>query len=461
MTCLLAIVALLAQATAPAPEPAVPETLAGDWNGAITLPGDQELAFGVTIRPDGTGTLDIPSQGIDDLPLSRVEARGKSLTFVVDGIPGAPTWGGTLRDDGRIAGTFRQGPGVLAFEMSRGAIAVNRPQEPTGKLPYEAIDVTFPGGAQGVTLAGTLTVPAGEGPFPAAVLITGSGPQDRDESIAGHRPFLVLADRLTRAGIAVLRYDDRGVAASTGDFAAATLEDFAADAAAAAAFLRNRPESAAVGLIGHSEGGYVAPMVASEDAGIAFVVTLAGPGVRGIEVVTRQNVDLVRQAGMTEDQALRIGEAAREAFAAAVDGAAREELEPLMARLVRRQTGLPDADELPERLGPMVEAATDAAMQPWFRGFLAHDPAPSLRATDVPVLALLGEKDLQVAADQNLPALVEALAAHEDATVEVVPDVNHLFQPAETGMIDEYARIETTFDEATMARIAAWIKERS
>ncbi|MEM1013115.1 MAG: alpha/beta hydrolase [Planctomycetota bacterium] len=349
---------------------------------------------------------------------------------------------------------------TILLLLTQAALSSARPQEPTGELPYEAFDVMIESTAEGVTLAGTVTIPPGEGPFPAAVLITGSGPQNRDEEIAGHKPFLVLADRLTRAGIVVLRYDDRGFGQSTGDFASATTRDFADDAAAAADWLRKHDKTSVVGLIGHSEGGYVAPMIAAEDDGIAFVITLAGPALTGLDVLARQNVDLFLAAGATQDQANAVGKAAREAFQAAVDEAPRDELTELVAALVRRQVGLPDGTAIPPQLQPAIAATVEQATQPWLLGFLQHDPADDIRQTRVPFLALLGEKDLQVSAEQSQPVLEELLSRNDDATIVVVPSVNHLFQPATTGLPNEYGRIDVTFDEATMTQIADWISER-
>ena len=462
---LIAVVALAWQAT----QPAVPERFAGDWRGHVQLPNGSRLAFGVTVNADATGMLDIPAQRATGIELTRVESDGESLTFAVDTLPGEPTWTGQLREDGRLVGKLKQGGADVAFFLERGTLTAGvttqpaRPQEPRGELPYDARDVTFPGGAEGVTLAGTLTLPRGGGPHPAAVLVSGSGPQDRDSTLFGHKPFLVLADRLTRAGVAVLRYDDRGVGQSTGTFNAATTDELAGDARAAVDFLARQPgvDPARIGIIGHSEGGLIGPMVAAKTDAVAFVVLLAGPGVGGVDLLERQQRDLLVAAGAKPAFADRSAAAGRALNEGVLSGADRPELELLAANLLRSQVGLPPLEAVPDAMRPTVAAVLTQVDNPWYRGFLAHDPADDLRATKVPVLALLGERDLQVSADQNAPALRAALADNPDATVEVVPGLNHLFQPATTGLPGEYATSDVTFDEATLKRIAGWIESRS
>jgi hypothetical protein len=299
-----------------------------------------------------------------------------------------------------------------------------------------------------VRLAGTLTLPEGKGPFAAVVLIAGSGANGRDEKVFGHAPFLVLADHLTRHGVAVLRFDKRGVGQSTGDFAAATTADFAADAEAGAAYLRSRPEidRRRIGLIGHSEGGVIAPMVAERDPAIAFLVLMAGPGVRGDRIIMAQTRAIAAASG-APPAALEAGEARQRRFLdvlmAAKDQAAAETA--VRGMLEGR---MPDA---------AVEAQVKVAASPWYRSYIAYDPAPALRRLRIPVLALIGSKDLQVPPDQNLPALRAALAGDPRAEVAELPGLNHLFQPATTGSPAEYGQIEQTLSLIALDRISSWI----
>lgn len=322
-----------------------------------------------------------------------------------------------------------------------------RPQEPKER-PYEVAEVSFRGGADGVTLTGELTMPAEGGPFPAIVMITGSGPQDRNEELVGHKPFLVLSDYLTGRGYAVLRYDDRGVGQSTGDFSTATTTaDFAADAAAALAWLRARPgiDPTRAGYAGHSEGGYVAPLAVPIEHP-DFMILLAGPSQILSEVMMLQVEEIGRASGLTG--AALVDEVNNTAGFMEIlrnsktPDEARDRIEPYM-----RNLRAPEAKVL-ENL--------DLWATPWGLWIVDFDPRPALAAYDRPVLALYGAKDLQVSAVANAPDMMSSFA-HGGSEVLVLPRLNHLFQPAETGSPDEYWQIETTFDEGAMNAIADWL----
>lgn len=446
-------------ATAPATKPVEEDWPAGSWSGSIVAPG-QALQFGVTFArsQDGawTGTLDIPLQGVRGARLTSVSVEGDRLTFNMEPFPGNPTWVGTRQGD-LVTGNLRQGNATMPFEMGRGTVAgVKRPQEPRPPFPYESIDVTFSSKAEGVKLAGTLTVPRGEGPFPAVVLVSGSGPQDRNEELLGHKPFLILSDRLTRAGVAVLRYDDRGVGKSTGDFARATSPDFANDAEGAVTFLRQQPKVRPdlVGIAGHSEGGLIAPMVAARSGEVAFIVLLAGPGVPGSEVLLRQ----VREGAMAEGAPQAVIEAMAEGMKHIVEAIrSNADLEAFRApaeRILRAQLGLAPEAAVP---AAAVQAMRAQLNTDWFRFFLDYDPAEALAKVNVPVLVLQGELDRQVNAEVNVAAIRNALQHNQQVRVEVLPGLNHLFQPAKTGGGSEYAQIETTMDERVPALVAEWI----
>jgi pimeloyl-ACP methyl ester carboxylesterase len=429
----------------------------GEWHGVIQA-GGVELRVGVTItkKPDGSlaGLMASVDQGGSKIPLADVQSAQDRFSFAAPAVGGRyeGTW-----DEKRSAwdGRWTQGQS-FSLVLARGPVPMGaRPQVPARPYPYREEEVTFDS-APGVTLAGTLTVPPGEGPFPAAVLLTGSGPQDRDESLLGHKPFLVLADHLTRHGVAVLRYDDRGFGKSTGKFPAATSADFTADAAAALAFLRGRKEIATgrVGLIGHSEGGMIAPMVAAKDQGVAFVVLLAGPGAPSRDLMAAQRAAVGRAIGAPPEAIAR-----REAVMGRIETLLAEtaDWEAAKVEVVRilgeaaAEGGVP-ADQ-------MVGAA-QFMLTPWYRDFIAHDPRPNLRALKMPVLALNGANDLQVVASQNLPLIREALKDNPDATVVELPGLNHLFQTSETGSPQAYGRIEETFAPAALETISAWIVAR-
>jgi pimeloyl-ACP methyl ester carboxylesterase len=323
-----------------------------------------------------------------------------------------------------------------------------RSQTPKPPFPYQSEDVTLDAPA-GAHLAGTLTVPPGHGPFPAILLINGSGPNDRDETVQGHKPFLVLADALTRRGLVVLRLDKRGVGASTGGSRDLTTADYAADARTALAWLRHRPEvdPTRVGLLGHSEGAEIAPMLVADDRKIAFVVLLAAPAVPGDQLLLAQNRALLASQGGTAAQLENAARVNREIYdIAKSDLPADQAREQVVSRLT--QAGAPDN---------IASALADQGLSPWARWFLRHDPRPALGQIHCPVLALDGSKDVQVVAAQNLPEIRKALAGNPDATVTELPGLNHLFQTAQTGSPKEYATIDETFAPSALALIVDWV----
>ncbi len=445
------------------------EDFTGHWEGAIQLPGmDPGLTVMVDLKQDDgvwSGTIDIPMQSAMGLALERITAAGDSVRFSITGIPGDPTFAGRL-DDGDIVGDFTQGGQTFPFKLGREAVVgIKRPQEPELPLPYRSEEVTIPNGD--FRLAGTLTMPESGGPFAAVVLITGSGPEDRDETVFSHRPFLVLSDHLTRAGIAVLRYDDRGVGKSTGNFATATTRDFAKDALAAVSFLRTRSTIAGnrIGLLGHSEGGLIAPLAATQSKNVAFVVMLAGPGVPGSEILPAQTGKIVLASGGSQekaDQQVAIMKRIVKLVATETDSA---RLHDGAMALAHEQVALM-SDEERKQLGDdpdaMLERQISALMTPWFRFFLSYDPRPTLAKVRVPVLALNGSLDTQVPPEQNLPEIVKALnkGGNRDATVLVMPGLNHLFQKATTGAPNEYFGIEETMNPDALNAISEWIGKR-
>jgi pimeloyl-ACP methyl ester carboxylesterase len=457
--------ALAAAALAAAhPAAAQQSPLVGGWGGALEV---QALRLRLTLTvADSGGALHARFVSVDQegsaFPAT-VTLRGDSAIFDA-GMIGA-RYTAVLVGRDTLRGEWTQGPGTLPLTMVRGADAgmvLRRPQLPRPPFPYREEQVAVQS-VPGVRLAGTLTLPPGAGPHPAVLLVTGSGPQDRDETLLGHKPFLVLADYLTRRGIAVLRLDDRGTGASTGTFATSTSDDFAQDAAAAVRWLRARPEVAddRVGIVGHSEGGLIAPLVASRTPEVAFVVLLAGPGTTGAEVLVAQGALISRAGGDPEREIERTSALQRELFAAIAATADSAVLHAQLREIARRfQASLtPEERARPDASDATFAAAINTLISPWYRWFLRYDPAPALRATRVPVLALNGALDMQVPADENLAAIQRALRAggNRDATVEKLPGLNHLFQTARTGAPSEYAEIEETFSPAALQRIGDWI----
>ena len=434
--------------------------LTGSWLGTLaTGAGELRIVFNLEREGEGyTATMDSPDQGATGIATSGVEIDEDSIRIEVSVAAGE--FVGRIEADGtRIRGEWRQGGLNLPLELERGEVEPpSRPQHPEPPFPYRSEDVRYPNTEVGIELAGTLTIPEGSGPFPAVVLISGSGPQDRDERIFDHRPFLVLADHLTNRGVAVLRFDDRGVGESEGTFGTATSEDFASDVKAALSYLRSRPEIRpdGMGLMGHSEGGLIAPMVAAEGDEVAFLVMLAGPGVTGEEILYLQSELLLSAADSVPTETIAANRRLQEALFGIVKEHSVSEALPLLEAALR--------DQLPPgvtgaAVDPFVRGQVAQVNSPWFRFFLTYDPAPALRRVSVPVLALNGSLDLQVPPDQNLPAIRSALeeGGNADITTIELEGLNHLFQPATTGAVSEYVEIETTFDPGALDRISEWV----
>jgi uncharacterized protein len=436
-----------------------PSDIDGDWKGTLEAGGAKlRLLFHIKNTKDGlTATLDSLDQGAMGIPVSSVTRDGATLKILLKAIDGR--FEGKISADLKaIDGTWTQRGNSLPLVLTLGkgkdaAMAPpKRPQNPVRPLPYREEEVTYENKVQGDTLAGTLTIPPGAGPFTAVLLITGSGPQDRDETLLGHKPFLVLSDWLTRKGIEVLRVDDRGVGKSTGVFGTATTADFATDVEAGVAFLKTRPEVNAkkIGLIGHSEGGIIAPMVAARNADVGFIVMMAGSGVPGDQILVEQRKLIAEAGGVSKEQAEKDAVEERGVLALVV----KEKDSPELEKDLKTKLGT-DGNEA--EMGAQVKTLTS----PWFRYFLAYDPGPELRKVKCPVLVLSGEKDLQVPPAQNLPVIRKDLEDGGNTNFEVVelPGLNHLFQTATTGSPNEYARIEETMSPVALEKISGWILE--
>lgn len=438
--------------------------ITGHWEGQIEIPG-QPIAVKVDLTIDDSGwggTIDIPAQGAKGLPLTDIhvveEDEDVRVKFSIRGVPGNPTFDGKLQD-GTIRGPFSQSGATFDFRLSRDIVVKDpkRPQEPKPPFPYKIEEVAFQNGT--VNLAGTLTLPQGDGPFPAVLLISGSGLQDRDETLVGHKPFWVLADHLSRAGIAVLRVDDPGIGKSTPHPKPPTTADFATDVEAGVAFLKRDKRVSGIGLIGHSEGGLIAAIVASRSNDVGFVVLMAGPGVPGAELLRKQNERIFDAAGIAGERKQNLLVLLDRLFTILTsEDMVEDERRQAVEKIVRKQleiNGVPPA----EQNEAQIRALAEQALTPWMRYFLTFDPQPALEKIRVPVLALNGELDVQVDAEQNLTAIAAALekGGNQDVTVHRLPEHNHLFQRARTGLMNEYGAIEETLSPKVLDLIRDWI----
>ena len=432
----------------------------GTWQGALETPG-LRLRLQLHITHDDkkqlVAALDSLDQGVNGMPASKVSQKESTVDFEIPGVGGA--YEGTLNTaKDFITGTWTQSevPQKLNFIRQDQPLELSRPQNPTKPYPYVEEDITFPNDKANIMLAGTLTTPRTAGPFPTILLLAGSGPHDRDETLAGHKPFLVLADALTRGGYAVLRYDKRGIASSTGDYATATTEDFASDAEAAIMYLKTRHDlnMKKFAVIGHSEGGIIAPMLAVRNPQqISSLVLLAAPALKGEDTLLLQSKLIAQAGGLSDTQITSSLAFDRKAYSLV-----REEHDP--ATLEKKLNDLVHISGLAASLPPpALQSQIRLISSPWFRFFLDYDPAAALKKVTCPVLALDGDKDLQVPSAENLPLIQSALEAGENKSFEVMemPGLNHLFQRSETGSPSEYGVIQETFSPEALNKITAWL----
>lgn len=413
----------------------------GDWSATLDF---GSIRLRLILHLDGAPSLDLLDQDAFGLPLRRVTRDGRSLRFEAPN-PGG-TFEGELSADGEaLEGWWTQRDGELPLRFLRGTI---RPQEPRAPFPYDAQDVTIRGR---VRMGATLTTPRAGGPHPAVVLVTGSGAQDRNGTVSGHRPNLIWADFLTRRGFAVLRADDRGIGGSGGKLLDSTGDDFAADVLAQIAFLKGRRDidPRRIGIVGHSEGAAVAALAASRDPSVAFLVMLAGPAVPGERILTAQSERIAVAMGIPEAVAATNREIQRKLFSLVRSGAGKSRL---AAALERETASLPPdvAAVVKGQLGGQL----DVAASRWFRYVLGYDPAAALALVRCRALALYGSLDMQAPADLNAPAMRTALPA---ARVEVLPGLNHMFQRAATGSPIEYTQIEETVAPDVLELVGKWL----
>jgi uncharacterized protein len=435
------------------------QDISGQWNGALKIQNSLtlRLIFHITETEEGyAATMDSPDQNSFGNAITSVTLDSGTMRIKIDEIRASYT--GTY-EEGAFIGKFSQGGQSFPLHLSREAISketVVRPQEPVAPYPYRVEEVLFPGGEEGVELAGTLTLPHGEGPFPVVVLISGSGPQNRDEEFMKHKPFLVLADHLTRNGIGVLRYDDRGYAGSTGNYAEAISLDFADDAQAALSFLKQRPETGKLGLAGHSEGGLVAPIVASRTQEVDFIILLAGPGVTGKKILLQQIEAMGNVSGLSPEQIRDELTSTNELFNLMEGNHDDSELPIILRQYLEENIPMAEIRGTPKN--EFIDMQVSQMTRPWFRYFISHDPNIYLKQVKCPVLAINGSKDVQVTAS-NLAPIAESVRAggNTDITLHELNGLNHLFQECSTGAMSEYADITQTFSPHALNLISDWI----
>ncbi len=429
------------------------QSIAGDWYGTLNYPGTGTLhiVFHITKTGDSySTTMDSPDQGARGLATNSTTVAGDKLT--IEASKFGVTYTGTfLPDSNKINGTFKQvnNSTPLNLTTSKPAAVVARPQDPKD-FPYKQEEVTFANPKAGNTLAGTITLPADGKATKIVVLITGSGPQNRNEELKpfNHRPFLVWSDWLTRQGIAVLRYDDRGIGQSTGVFSTATSADFADDAEAAVSYIQSRPDlkNLKIGLMGHSEGGMIAPMVASRDKYVKFIVLLAGPGVPVEQLMLKQVADQMRLGGASDEAIMQASAIYKRASDLIIQNPSSS-----TAQLKQQVETLLPHDAMVQQLSAQITS--------WFRYFITFRPADYLTKVKCPVLALDGTLDMQVNSQANLAGIKSALEKGGNKNFQTIsmPGLNHLFQKASTGSVAEYGQISETVNPAALQTVSAWI----
>ena len=437
------------------------EKIAGNWSGKLDLPGTKlEIIFKISVDENGklNAKMDVPVQGAKDLPVSETIVNGDSLKLSIAMIMGK--FSGRITSDSIIEGTWKQSGATFSLILNKTGVVteMKRPQTPKAPFPYFSEEVGYINQKSGLKLAGTLTLPENAKNCTAVILITGSGAQDRDESIFGHKPFLVIADFLTRNGVAVLRVDDRGIGGSEGNIQNATSEDFAGDVLAGIEFLKTKKEidQNKIGLIGQSEGGLIAPMVANSSKEVAFVVLLAGPGVTGEQIIYRQVELLNRAAGLTEEQITQKLNIQKNIFEILLNEKDTVNQMDHLQQVFSNGTYETMSDDQKK----IIDANLNALKTKWFRFFLTYDPFPALVKLKCPVLALNGSKDLQVPPAENLAAIEKALkeGGNKNFKSMEMENLNHLFQTCETGTVAEYAQIEETISPAVLEILRVWIK---
>ncbi len=444
------------------------QEIVGTWQGTLKVQGAElEVVFHIDKQDlEYSSLMDSPTQGAFGIPTTKTTFAHEKLEIVVANL--GIYYQGKLNND-TVTGTFNQGgmpfPLVLSRTIKKELL---RPQEPKAPYPYSVEEITFANTKEKIELAGTLTFPKGRESAPAVILIAGSGPNDRDETIFGHKPFWVLADYLTRQGIAVLRFDKRGVGESEGEYFIATTQHFTDDVEAAINYLKTRKEidPSKIGLIGHSEGGVIAPMVATKNKDVKFIILMAGLGVTGTELVLTQQQHLFNKTSATQAEKDTLNQILIDIYSKATlwteyvgTTQERNELKEDLSVMWRKMP-LEIRTKVPEE--SFIVKTVDNISSPWFRHFLKIRPSEYIEQLTIPVLAINGQNDTQVEYQSNLNKIESVLkkANNKHYTIKSYPHLNHLFQESTTGELDEYAKIEQTMSPTVLSDIANWIKQQ-
>ena len=445
------------------------QDILGSWNGALKVQGiELRLVFNITKTDDGfQSTMDSPDQGAKGIPVASTIFEGDKLTISMPNM--GIEYKATLVKADELEGTFKQGGQSFPMNLSKKAVeqsVIRKSQEPVTPFSYRSEEVTFINKVDNVTLSGTLTLPKKKGNYPVVVLISGSGPQNRDGELLGHKPFLVISDYLTKNGIGVLRFDDRGTAKSTGDFNSATSFDFSKDVEAAVAYLLTRKEvnKEQIGLIGHSEGGLIAPMVATRNQAVKFIVLLAAPGQNGDELLLTQQALIGKASGVSQEELERSNAINQKVFELVRQSSDLQQLKSGIQSFLEENLKNSSENEIPNGMtkAEFISLQVQQITSPWMTYFIKSKPSENLKKVTCPILALNGEKDVQVAPKENIEAIQKALseAGNSNLTTKIYPNLNHLFQQATTGCPAEYAIIEETFSEKVLKDMLDWIKKK-
>lgn len=443
----------------------------GTWNGTLDVGATLKILLHINSDASGqlSGTMDSPDQGAKGIALSNVSASGDTLTASIAAIGGK--YVGVMQDATHINGNWSQSGRDFTLNIVKGETGgeLVRPQTPKPPYDYISEDVIYHNADNSIQYGATITIPHGNGPFPALVLITGSGQENRDEELFGHHPFAVIADYLTKAGYVVLRVDDRGVGQSTGPVKTATSADFAQDVMTSLNYLESRKEvnKKKVGLLGHSEGGMIAPMVATQRKDVDFIILLAGPGVKVTQLMDEQTAAVLKDKGLNEQEVKAYSALNAKVMQSVINSkdtvalkhALNDDFDAWKAKtsdsIVTATTGIYDAATQQAH----IEEVMHAMYTPWYRYFIAYDPKPTLEKLSCKVLAINGSKDEQVIAASNLKGIRQALvkSRSKDYEVKEIPGVNHLFQTCKACTLDEYAQLEETMSPEVLKTIGDWL----
>jgi pimeloyl-ACP methyl ester carboxylesterase len=461
----LTIVALLASLSSKAQD----KNPVGTWKGMLNAGRQLTVVFNIKEENKKlSATMDSPDQQVMDIACSDVYVKGDSLYILLDKFKSSYT--GKFEADGSVAGVWSQGPAKFNLILKRGekVAGPKRPQTPVAPFAYKSEDVIYHNKDKSIQYGATITIPNGNAPFPAIIMSTGSGSQNRDEELMGHRPFAVIADYLTKKGYIVLRVDDQGIGKTTGHPETATTADFAKDALNGIEYLKSRKETdkKKLGVMGHSEGGLIAQMVAAQSKDVNFIVLLAGPGINIINLMEEQNVPILKQAHLSQeaiDAYLPLyNEVATIAVNAKGHNEAAEQIKTALTNWKAKthpNIALAMGMNTDEGVDEMVKEFTGLYDAPWWRYFMSEDPAKYLEKLNCKVLALNGDKDQQVISESNLAGMKQSLAKSKSPKYDVIEmkGLNHLFQKCNSCTIQEYGKLEETFSPDALAVIGDWL----